>query len=173
MKCSIWDRAREDGEFPLLIKDQWDYHGRFKVYFRMSVAQFDALLAILEPHIKRKTTHFCELRVQGFLQRFVMRDEVDELDNHHSGFWRSLLRWLCTVKTPFKMLATDAKKAKNWTRSKLYYDGRKFCRRCVNVIDITWGHIYFSTCKHFRRNFRTRCNDLKVWPCCYGWCQHA
>ncbi len=63
MKCSIWDRAREDGEFPLLIKDQWDYHGRFKVYFRMSVAQFDALLAILEPHIKRKTTHFCELRV--------------------------------------------------------------------------------------------------------------
>ncbi len=116
MKCSIWDRAREDGEFPLLIKDQRDYYGHFKVYFRMSVAQFDALLAILEPHIKRKTTHFCELRVQGFLQRFVicvMRDEVDELDNRHSGFWRSLLRWLCTVKTPFKMLATDAKKAKN------------------------------------------------------------
>ncbi len=27
--------------------------------------QFDALLAILEPHIKRKTTSFCELSVQG------------------------------------------------------------------------------------------------------------
>ncbi len=31
----------------------------------MSVAQFDALLAILESHIKRKTTDFCELSVQG------------------------------------------------------------------------------------------------------------
>ncbi len=57
-------RYREEGEFPLLIKEQWDYHGRFKVYFRMSVAQFDALLAILEPHIKNKTTNFCELSVQ-------------------------------------------------------------------------------------------------------------
>ncbi len=80
-------------EFPLLVKDQWDYHGRFKVYFRMSVAQFDALLA-MEPHIKIKTTNFCEPRVQGFLQCFVLRDEVNELDNHHSGFWRSLVQWL-------------------------------------------------------------------------------
>ncbi len=29
------------------------------------MAQFDALLAILEPHIKMKTTNFCELSVQG------------------------------------------------------------------------------------------------------------
>ncbi len=50
---------------PLLIKEQRDYPGRFKVYFRTSVAQFDALLAILEPHIKKKTTNFCELSVQG------------------------------------------------------------------------------------------------------------
>ncbi len=42
-------KYREDGEFPLLTKDLRDYHGRFKVYFRMSLAQFDALLAILEP----------------------------------------------------------------------------------------------------------------------------
>ncbi len=28
------------------------------------MAQFDALLAILEPHIKKKTTNFCELSVQ-------------------------------------------------------------------------------------------------------------
>ncbi len=34
---------------------------------------------------------------------------MDELDNRHSGFWRSLVRWLGTVKTPLKMLATDAK----------------------------------------------------------------
>ncbi len=31
------------------------------------MAQCDALLAILEPHIKRKTTDFCELSVQGSL----------------------------------------------------------------------------------------------------------
>ncbi len=32
------------------------------------MAQFDALLAILEPRIKKKTTNFCELNVQGPLQ---------------------------------------------------------------------------------------------------------
>ncbi len=31
----------------------------------MSASQFDALLTILEPHIKMKTTSFCELSVQG------------------------------------------------------------------------------------------------------------
>ncbi len=35
-------KYRKDREFRLLIKAQWDYHGRFKVYFGMSVAQFDA-----------------------------------------------------------------------------------------------------------------------------------
>ncbi len=25
---------------------------------------------------------------------FVLRDEVDEFDNRHSGYWRSLVRWL-------------------------------------------------------------------------------
>ncbi len=39
----------------------------------MSVA--DALLAILEPHIKKKNINFCVLGVQGFLQCFVLRDE--------------------------------------------------------------------------------------------------
>ncbi len=48
-----------------ILKYREDYHGRLKVYFRMSVAQFDTLLAILEPHIKKKTTNFCELNVQG------------------------------------------------------------------------------------------------------------
>ncbi len=141
-------KYREDGEF-LLIKEQRDYHGWFKVYFRTSVAQFDALLAILEPHIKTKTTNFCELCARIYIQCFVLRDEVDELDNRHSGFWRSLLRWLWTIKTPLKMLATDAKSTKNRTRSEFFYDGRKFRRQCVNVIDITWGRIYFSTCENF------------------------
>ncbi len=29
------------------------------------MAQFDALVVILEPHIQKKTTNFCELSVQG------------------------------------------------------------------------------------------------------------
>ncbi len=49
---------REEGEF--LIKELRIYPERFKIYLRMSVGQFDALLAILEPHIKNKTTNFRE-----------------------------------------------------------------------------------------------------------------
>ncbi len=112
-----WDIERK--EFDLLFKEQRDYHGRFKVYFRMSVAQFDALLAILEPHTKKKTTKFCELGVQG--QCFVLRDEVDQLVRCHSGFWLLLVRWLWIVKAPLKMLATNAKNAENRTRSKFFW----------------------------------------------------
>ncbi len=39
--------------------------------------------------------------------------------------------------------------AENRTWSKMFYDGRKFRRQCVNVIDTTWGHIYFLTCENF------------------------
>ncbi len=57
-------KYREDGEFLSSLRSS-RIITRFKVYFRTSVAQFDALLAILEPHIKKKTTNFCELSVQG------------------------------------------------------------------------------------------------------------
>ncbi len=36
----------------------------------------------------------------------------------------------------WSMLATDAENTKNRTRSEFYYDGRKFQRLCVNMIDI-------------------------------------
>ncbi len=72
------------------------------------MAQFDALLAILEPPIKKKTTNFCELGVQGSLQCFV-----DELDNRHSGFWRSLDGGSELSSATLKMLATNAKNAEN------------------------------------------------------------
>ncbi len=36
------------------------------------MTQFDALQVILEPHIKKKTTNFCELRVQESLRCFVL-----------------------------------------------------------------------------------------------------
>ncbi len=129
----------EDGEFPLLIKEQRDYHGRFRVCFRMSVAQFDALLAILEPHIKKMTTNFCELSVQGSLYSAARWSGL--IWQSHSGFWHSLIRWLLTVKIPLKMLSTDVKNERNWTQSNFFYEGHKFQRQYVNVIDITWGRI--------------------------------
>ncbi len=46
--------------------------------------------------------------------------------------------------------------AENRTWSEFSYDGRKFRRQCVNVID-TWGCIYFLTCEKFGRKFRTQC----------------
>ncbi len=39
----------------------------------------------------------------------------------------------------------------------IFYDGQKFRRQCVNVIDTMWGCIYFSTCENFRWNFWTQC----------------
>ncbi len=144
-------------------KDQRDYHGRFKVYSRMSVAQFDALLAILESHIKRPPISVNSV-CKDLYTVLVLRDEVDELDNRHSGV---RLYSGSELSKHLKMLATDAEneKKKNQTRSEFFYDRRKFQRQCVNVIDITWGCIYLSTCEHFglgvqwpsasRRNIKT------------------
>ncbi len=110
------------------------------------VAQFDALLAIIEPHIKKKTTNFCELSVQGSIFSALCCETK----------WMNLTIAI-SVKTPLKMLATDAKNGKNLTRSGFFYDGQKFWRQCVNVIDITWGRIYFSTYENFGWKFRTQC----------------
>ncbi len=116
------------------------------------MAQFDALLAILEPHIKKKTTNFCEVSVQGSIYSALCCETK----------WMNLTIAILDFGVRFyggseRMLATDAKNAKNRTRSKFFYDGRKFRRQCVNVIDITWGRIYFSTCENFGRKTRTQC----------------
>ncbi len=42
---------------------------------------------------------------------------------------------------------------------RIFFYGRKFRRQCANVIDTTWGRIYFLTCKKFIRNFRTQCAE--------------
>ncbi len=88
-------------------------------------------------------------------------DEVDELDNRRSGFWRSLLRWLWTAKTPLKMLAMDAKNAKKsnpiqnflW-RTKI---SEAVCKR-------DWHNVrsyLFSMCEHFGwKNSHSVCNGL-------------
>ncbi len=39
----------------------------------------------------------------------------------------------------------------------IFYDGQKFWRQCVKVIDAAWSHIYFLTCKNFEWEFQTDC----------------
>ncbi len=39
----------------------------------------------------------------------------------------------------------------NWTWSTFFLDGQKFWRQNANVIDRTWGRIYFLTCENFGR----------------------
>ncbi len=110
-------RYREEGKF---LKEQRDYQGRFKVYFRMSVAQFDALLAELEPRIK-KTTDFSELCVQGsiysalFCKMKWVNLTIAILDFGACLYGGS--------ETPLKMLATDAKK---WNAIQFFFMTYKY-----------------------------------------------
>ncbi len=43
------------------------------------------------------------------------------------------------------------RKWKRWKSNliRIFFDGRKFRRQCANVIDTTWGRIYFLTCENF------------------------
>ncbi len=124
----------------------------------MSVAQFDALLAILEPHIKKKTTNFCELSVQESIYNALccetkwMNLTITILDFGVRFYGGSELS-----KHLSKCLPRMRKTQKIEPDPNFFYDGRKFQRQCVNVIDITWGRIYFSTCENFGRKIRTQC----------------
>ncbi len=57
-----------------------------------------------------------------------------------------LAHWVHVFQfVPIKMHAMDAKTQKIEPDPKNFYDGRKFWRQCVNVIDTTWGRIYLLT----------------------------
>ncbi len=78
-----------------------------------------------------------------------------------SPFW--ILAFACTVARNCQNTSQNAchgceKRKKNRTRSEFFYDGWKFRRQCVNVIDITWGRIYFQRAMTFslRKRQRTR-----------------
>ncbi len=97
------------------------------------MSQFDALLVILESHIKKKTIHFCELSVQGSIYSALcckkwMNLTIASLDFGIRLYGGSKLS---------KHLSKCLLHMKNRTRSKKCYDGRKFRRQCVNLIDIT------------------------------------
>ncbi len=55
------------------------------------------------------------------------------------------------------MLATDAKTQKIEPDAIFFYDGQKFWRQYVNVIDTMWGCLFFKRAKISD----SVCNDLK------------
>ncbi len=87
-----------------------------------------------------------------YIQCFVLRNEVDELDNRHSGFWPSLVRWLWTVKTPLKMLATDAKNAKKTNLIRIFLWRMKIskavCKRGWHTVHAYRSRTYRGSCTH-------------------------
>ncbi len=44
----------------------------------------------------------------------------------------------------------------------IFFDGRKFRRQCANVIDTTWGRIYFLTCENFRLSVQWPLEDKHI-----------
>ncbi len=140
----------EDGEFPLLIKEQRDYHRPFKVYFRMSVAQFDALPAILEPHFK-KTTNFCELSVQGSIYSALCCEmKWMNLTLTITWIWAFACMVALNCQKWTQNACHDAKKQKNLIRIFLWWTE---IQQCVND---DWQNVrsyLFSTCNISDENF--------------------
>ncbi len=68
---------------------------------------------------------------------------------------------ICTLALNCQNTSQNAcygcKKQKKSNPIRFIFDGRKFWGQCVNVIDIMWGHIYFSTCEKFGRKFCPKC----------------
>ncbi len=66
------------------------------------------------------------------------------------------------IRHPFlsQCLLRMRKRRKSNLIQKMFYDGWKFRRQCVNVIDTTRGRIYFLTFKKFGQKIWTVCNDL-------------
>ncbi len=117
----------------------------------MSVAQFDALLAELEPCIK-KTTDFCELCVQGsiysalFCKMKWVNLTIAILDFGaclYGGSERSKHLSKCLLRM-----------WKNLTRYNFFL-WRTNISEAVCTGLTKWGRIYFSTCKNFWQIFRT------------------
>ncbi len=130
-------RYRELLEFP--------QHGRaIQSLLQDVMGSVWCFIAILESHITKKTTNFCELSVQGSLHCFVLRDEVDELDIAILDFGDHLYGGSELSKHLSKYFLQMRK-----TQKKYFFH--------VNVVDTTWGCICFSTCKNVVWKFQTRC----------------
>lgn len=56
----INQKRKEEGEFKTLYPQLRKDEKRFFIYFRMKIAHFDELLALIENDIKKEESHFRE-----------------------------------------------------------------------------------------------------------------
>ncbi len=131
----------------------------------MSGTQFDALQVILEPHIKNKTTNFCELSVQGSLWCFVLWDKVNLTQIFYSlvaildFFFRF---WLWIVRTPLKMFATDVKHFENRTRSNLFMTDERFRGVCKCDWHNVMSYLFFNKGKFQMKSLDSVCCAMSL-----------
>ncbi len=62
---------------------------------------------------------------------------------------RAFFRFFVFLILSYQNACYGCENAENRTWSEFFYDGQKFRRQCANVIDTTWGRIYFLTCENF------------------------
>ncbi len=70
---------------------------------------------------------------------------------------KALAHWVRNFRMRFSLFpilsyqnaCNGCENAENRTWSEFFFNGRKFRRQCANVIDTTWGRIYFLTCENF------------------------
>ncbi len=180
------------------FKDQRDHHGRFKVYFRMSEAQFDAMLAIPEPRIKKKTNNFCQLSVQGSIYSALCCEMKwihltiaildfgvrlyggSELSKHLS---KCLLRMQKTPKKSVSVRRTKISEAvcnRDWhnVRSYLFFYVRTFWTQCAMnlrsylllLCEILWAKSSHSKrpCACTRETSAQSSLDTRLWTSIFG-----
>ncbi len=63
--------------------------------------------------------------------------------------WNFHVRFFVFLILSYQNACYGCENAENRTWSELFHDGWKFWRQCVNMIDTTWGRIYFLTCENF------------------------
>ncbi len=71
----------------------------------------------------------------------------DDMKMTSKIFWRQSDSFRKTVIINLKRAVLMNSAQSNLIR--IFYDGRKFWSQCVNVLDTTWGRIYFLTCENF------------------------
>ncbi len=86
--------------------------------------------------------------------------------------WNVRMRFSVFPILSYQIACYRCENTENRTWSECFFDGWKFWRQCVNMIDTTRGGIYFSTCGNFGRKCRTHLQtplqSTAVFCCCSG-----
>ncbi len=123
--------------------------------FVYSVTGETAFLPLQKRHLVAKNEFsFRPIRksTDGFMQsckvKFVKSCQFSPVCAHNKWAGNMLMFHVDVMRMRWFHLRMRKRRKSNlvWF---FFYDGRKFRRQCVNVIDTTWGRIYFSTCENF------------------------